>query len=148
MVSIIKEHLGHCIKLLPSILTLKGLYLELCIMCFLALHRGAAGFILTLQFRKISKFFLTESEFTESVLHALWTGLRSCRKSKLSTRIKLKKMRIPWKKMRNEPTLRKKFKNLLYTSAKPGLSIEEAILHCLLQIYGIKIVAVAMFMIL
>ena len=50
--------------------------------------------------------------------------------------------------MRNEPTLRKKFKNLLYTSAKPGLSIEEAILHCLLQIYGINIVAVAMFMIL
>ena len=40
--------------------------------------------------------------------------------------------------MRNGPTLRKKFKYLLYTSAKPGLSVEEAILHCLLQIYGIK----------
>ena len=59
MVSIINEHLGHCIKLLQSILTLKRLYLELCIMCFQALHRGAAGFILTLQFGKISKFFFT-----------------------------------------------------------------------------------------
>ena len=60
MVSIIKEHLGHCRKLLQLFLTLKGLYLELCIMCFQALHRGAAGFILTLQFGRISKSFLPE----------------------------------------------------------------------------------------
>ena len=33
MVSIIKEHLGHCIKLLQSILTLKGFYIWSCVSC-------------------------------------------------------------------------------------------------------------------
>ena len=147
MFSIIKENWEIVASYLQLFLTLKGLYLKQCIMCIQARDRAAAGFILTLQFGRIlvrrgfKVFFFTRIQVTRKCSKTCSVDWPTFLVDKVQTftRTTLKnKLRRHWKKMRNGQLLWKKFKHLLYTSGKPGLSIEEAILHCLLQIYGIN----------
>jgi len=85
--SIIKEHLEDCSKLSKFISDFEKAVFGAVYWCYQTLIRGGCRFHLTLQFgrRLVIKgfkvFFLPESKFPRSILHALRTVLRSCRQS-------------------------------------------------------------------